>query len=63
MTRGGGQRAADAGDYPQLCGAPGPVLRQRVRAGHHLQLREGVLHPGRVPHGRRDPGDLQEEYS
>ena len=28
MTRGGGQRAADAGDYPQLCWAPGPVLRQ-----------------------------------
>lgn len=32
-----------------------------VRAGHYLQLREGILHPRRVPFGRRSSRDIQEE--
>ena len=39
--RGRGQWVAHAGDHPPLCGAAGPILRQRLWAGHHLQLREG----------------------
>lgn len=30
-----------------------------VWAGHHLQLREGLLHPGRIPDGRRSSRDVQ----
>lgn len=32
-----------------------------MRAGHHIQLREGLLHPRRAAARRRDPGDEQEE--
>ena len=37
------------------------VVRAGLRAGHYLQLREGVLHVGRVHYRRGGPGDLQEE--
>ena len=34
-----------------------------MRAGYYLQLREGLLHAGRVHHRRGGPGNIQEERS
>ena len=55
-----GKRAPHTGAHPPVRRGAGQVLRLGVRAGHHLQLREGVLHPGRARHGGRDPGDVEE---
>ena len=55
-----GKRTSYTGAHPSVRRGAGQVLRLRVRAGHHLQLREGVLHPGRAGHGGRDSGDVEE---
>jgi hypothetical protein len=39
------------------------VLRQRVRAGPHLQLPQGVLHPGRGAGGWRAAGKRRRHFS
>jgi hypothetical protein len=48
----GGERAGHPGSHPGVCGGARQVLRERVRAGPHLPLGQGQLHPGRDCHGR-----------
>lgn len=42
------QRTADHRGDPPVRGAVGQVFRVGLRAGHHIQLREGVLHTRRA---------------
>ena len=56
-----GQRADHPRGHPSLRRTDGQVLRQRLRARHHLLLYQGLLHPRRAPAGGRVAGEQQEE--